>query len=369
MENQTLTKPIDTPPIETPVTNTPAPTLPIEKPKPKISISAIIGIILFLLVAGGAAAGYTYREPLMKLVSKPTPTPTVSISPTPTPTPDPTANWITFEGDGFLFKYPPDFSKENCLSFHILDDFLCTVEQGKSGDSLYYTLSQSNVKELPKVQGSNSKINYKEETINGNKTFRTTDLISANGADTVFVAKKDGTYITLSFSPYDKNNQYLTNQGKYHDYFEQILSTIKFTENSADYQLLMEQQDAKTRNTLVEFSNANIRYYVTHAGFPWSTNGPCQSSATAAPQGKSLNQMIPCISLPTEEGELKGSFLSANGQSIANIFVNSHESNLNICYKPSSIKEQVKPETIYDVYGQVDKSCSVTDSRCYWCTN
>lgn len=97
---------LETPPV-TVVTN-PPPINPI-KPASKFSVKAIIGTIIFLLLAGGAAAGYVYREPIMSMVAKPTPTPVV-IQTTPTPTPDPTSDWKTYEGDGFSFKYSPEWS-------------------------------------------------------------------------------------------------------------------------------------------------------------------------------------------------------------------------------------------------------------------
>jgi hypothetical protein len=77
----------------------------------KLSIKAIIAIIIFLLLAGGVAASFTVLKPqIIKLVSKPTPTPT--IVKTSTPTPDPTANWKTYDAteSAFTLKYPPDWS-------------------------------------------------------------------------------------------------------------------------------------------------------------------------------------------------------------------------------------------------------------------
>ena len=61
MENQNPspvsenTNPTPDTPVETP------PVSDIPKPKVKISLGAIIGIIIFLLLAGCAAAGYVYR--------------------------------------------------------------------------------------------------------------------------------------------------------------------------------------------------------------------------------------------------------------------------------------------------------------------
>ncbi len=101
-QNPTSSTPV--PSIDSPVLST-----EIVKKSSKFSIKAIIGTIIFLLLAGGAAAGFVYREPLMSLVSQPTPTPT--LAPTPTPIPNPTADWQIYENveEGFSVKYPSDW--------------------------------------------------------------------------------------------------------------------------------------------------------------------------------------------------------------------------------------------------------------------
>ncbi len=67
---------VSNPSIETtPVSETP-------KPKSKFPLSATIGIIIFLLLAGGVAGFYAFKPQLMSLISKPTPT----LTPSPTPT-------------------------------------------------------------------------------------------------------------------------------------------------------------------------------------------------------------------------------------------------------------------------------------------
>lgn len=112
--NQNVTPPFSetpntTPPVILNSTEDPNPIDP--KPSKKFSLKLIIGIIIFLLLAGGATAGYVSRDKLVSLVSKPTPTPTVSISPTPTP--DLAADWKTHKEDRFSFKYPHLYSISN----------------------------------------------------------------------------------------------------------------------------------------------------------------------------------------------------------------------------------------------------------------
>ncbi len=110
--------PIPTPPVSSNVQPPP----PVSQPKadgplaqkPKFPLAAIIGIVLFLLVAGGVAGFYAFKPQIMSLISKPTPTTTL----TPSPTPDPasnaanaTANWKTYTDSsrGYSMKYPPNF--------------------------------------------------------------------------------------------------------------------------------------------------------------------------------------------------------------------------------------------------------------------
>lgn len=63
----------------------------------------IIGIVVLLVVGAG---GYFLYQ---KQVNKPTVTPQQSSYPTPSPTPDETLNWKSIKGNGWEFKYPPEF--------------------------------------------------------------------------------------------------------------------------------------------------------------------------------------------------------------------------------------------------------------------
>ena len=93
---------------------------PVEKPKPKIKLPIIIVLfVIFLLIAGGAAA-YLF-------ILKPTPPEKIITEkmspPTSTPTPDPTADWKTYENseENYSFKYPPSLSIEKSHGNIILD--------------------------------------------------------------------------------------------------------------------------------------------------------------------------------------------------------------------------------------------------------
>lgn len=68
-----------------------------------------IAVILVLLIAGGASAYF--------IVNKPTPKAPIQTVMKPTPTPDPTADWKTFTGNGFSYKYPANWqNKANFIS-------------------------------------------------------------------------------------------------------------------------------------------------------------------------------------------------------------------------------------------------------------
>lgn len=101
-----------------------------EKPKRKFSLAAMLGIIIFLILAGGAAASFTVLKPqVMMLASKPTPTPTPTI--VLTPTPDPTANWIEYKNSsyGISLKYPKNLKKSDYSDNFIDNQILQLNEQ------------------------------------------------------------------------------------------------------------------------------------------------------------------------------------------------------------------------------------------------
>ena len=99
---------------------TPVPPLPPspdgEKPKPRLGLAILIGVLSFLFLASLAAAGYFYwQNQQLKQLTISTLPPlsggTSSLS-EPTPTPDPTAAWQIYTNSklGFSFRYPQDFT-------------------------------------------------------------------------------------------------------------------------------------------------------------------------------------------------------------------------------------------------------------------
>lgn len=210
----------------------------------KFSIKAIIGIIIFLLLAGGAAASFTVLKPqIMKLVSKPTPTPTVIPGSTRnpvTPTPDPTADWITHTTNEYTVKYPADF---NIIPDSSSNWFQITNEPNPKAPGLYLSSQEDNKyfeiditvepakgKTVTEIANGfdrfQNRKNYSRNRYNlgGIDGYIVTDVSLDSLTDLVFVVKSDKIYsLVLRYFPETKNIE----EGK--KIFAQILSTYKFT--------------------------------------------------------------------------------------------------------------------------------------------
>jgi hypothetical protein len=91
-------------PVQQPIESNP---LPVKKSLPKWPL-LIVGIVLILII--GAGAYFIGQKSMTKTVEKPK---AVVQKPTATPTPDPTANWKTYQGQYFSFKYPQDWSLDS----------------------------------------------------------------------------------------------------------------------------------------------------------------------------------------------------------------------------------------------------------------
>jgi hypothetical protein len=118
-------------PVETAALTPP----PNPKPKRKFSLGAIIGTILFLLVAGGAAASFTVFKPqIMKLVTKPTPPPAFDFL----------KGWANFKNASFSVKYPS-----------ILGNFLNICMEGATPDAFFLYQNLHSINECGEIMGSN----------------------------------------------------------------------------------------------------------------------------------------------------------------------------------------------------------------------
>ncbi len=240
MENQNnQTQNLNPNPPVPPVSNTSQTQQPIENPKPKVSIAAIIGILIFLLLAGGAAASFTVLKPqIMKLVAKssPTPAPIVTI----TPTPDPTADWKTYTDQklNFSLKYPSEVSIKRTL-----DEGGVEFGIGKSADpnyvgfdilSVYFRTTAGNdpetvfrTTECPSLQGKTCQEKTEAVKINNAVGIKTLGPNYPSG-DNYYLTNESKTFPVIRLT-YSKSNNTPKQDIKI---FEQVLSTFKFTDSS-----------------------------------------------------------------------------------------------------------------------------------------
>ncbi len=199
-------------PVQTP------PNIPIQKPKSKFPLAVIIGIIIFLILAGGAAGFYAFRPQLMSLISKPTPTPTLTpklATQTPSPTPDPTTNWKTYASDyGLSIKYPP--------SWLLRDDALYPL--GETSDKALETIITFGAGSIV-ANASSPKVikNYPAGSATYYLGGNTKEFPYQNGYATFTRA---GSSYFFGFQ-----NIPVTTDKTYETTIDQILSTLKFTAN------------------------------------------------------------------------------------------------------------------------------------------
>jgi prepilin-type N-terminal cleavage/methylation domain-containing protein len=133
------------------------------------------------------------------------------------------------------------------------------------------------------------------------------------------------------------------------------------------FEQLKKSQDASTKNTLVEFVDANIRFYATHNAMPWYDTASggvsgCASTATAMSDASGMN----CVNGLITDGELKNSFAQATTilQGIR-YFGDAATPGVTACFAPISKSQQRDPNTIYNSSGASVGSASGT----HWCAN
>lgn len=133
------------------------------------------------------------------------------------------------------------------------------------------------------------------------------------------------------------------------------------------FEQLLKSQDAAAKNTVVEFVDANVRYYATHNAMAWdsTTNGGVSGcSATTSPTNLTAVTAGNCIAGLVTDGELKSSFSSATSI-LKNItyFGTVGSSGVTSCFLPQSKSQKKDPNTHYNSSG-VSSSGGT-----YWCAN
>jgi prepilin-type N-terminal cleavage/methylation domain-containing protein len=147
------------------------------------------------------------------------------------------------------------------------------------------------------------------------------------------------------------------------------------------FEQLKKATDANIKNALVEYLNANVRYYTTHDTFPWDTviNGGAACNAAVDPPGNvALNagNMPSCTTALVNDKELKSAYGNATDL-LKEIYITGSLTNKTVrgCFKPSSQSQQKNKETKYTdsagtIIGGVGtcKSTVGGTTDCYWCT-
>jgi prepilin-type N-terminal cleavage/methylation domain-containing protein len=146
------------------------------------------------------------------------------------------------------------------------------------------------------------------------------------------------------------------------------------------FEQLNKATDANVKNTVVEYINANIRYFTTHQAMPWhdsALNTGCQTGlAGGAPSQTSLTDanMVLCTGDLISDGELKASFSTATNI-LKNIYITEGANNSVIaCFLPVSKSQLKDPNTKYSkagvAVGNQSTDCAAYGgaTTCYWCS-
>lgn len=150
------------------------------------------------------------------------------------------------------------------------------------------------------------------------------------------------------------------------------------------FEQLRKAADANTKNAVVEYANANLRYYTTHNELPWGKDdaaantcpGDATTGYTAAADTDTLDTTLaPCVNILIEDGELKTQFADATNIT-QEIIANGTDNTMRVCYQPQSKSQQRDVNTKYAFDGteEPDGTCkSDVDnpgtSDCYWCAD
>ena len=142
---------------------------------------------------------------------------------------DETANWKTYTNinAGYSLNFPNGWGQEMCpSSFGDPNDsaiYICSEESFGEVEPVFYYIWIDSNQSLPKI----NEARYHQETINNLTVYRTKDLPSGSGAESVFFKGNESSYVEIGFTPYDENNPF-QDQDRFYKTFGQILSTFQF---------------------------------------------------------------------------------------------------------------------------------------------
>lgn len=136
------------------------------------------------------------------------------------------------------------------------------------------------------------------------------------------------------------------------------------------FEQLKKGRDTSTRNTALEFYNAELRYNATRGTFTWATGTSIVTDAL-----NNVDMTGTYIPLLTNAGELKSNFVTLAGTgNLALILVTSTSaSQIGVCFAPQSKSFQVDPATLYDSSGGTSitncksGTAGTAGTNCYYC--
>lgn len=144
------------------------------------------------------------------------------------------------------------------------------------------------------------------------------------------------------------------------------------------FEQLKKAQDSNVKNSMVEFLNANLRYYTTHNGMPWADTA---NSGGGYP-GCSLNDgtisaetlggsASTCVNALVADGELKPTYTTATNIT-KEIIVFGDSNTVTACFKPQSKSGQRDINTKYSAAGVSISGCASEtaggSTNCYYCS-
>lgn len=134
------------------------------------------------------------------------------------------------------------------------------------------------------------------------------------------------------------------------------------------FEQLNKAQDSNVKNALVEYLNANVRYFTTHNAMPWDATGAnCHTGAL--PSAATVSTLSDCTTALISEGELKQGYATYNG--LSKIYITADSSNNVVgCFKPASKSQQKDSLTKFNSDGSDGSDCKSSNGTqdCYWCT-
>ena len=208
----------------------------------KLFLITLTIAVLFTIVYAGI---YLYLGSQLDKISKSNQT-AITTQPSPSPI-DATANWKKYTNKKYKFSllYPQDWELRYCslnIECQVSDDEVYIDPKewiGEGPEPLSYYIYFSYLANLRKQKFNELiKVGYKEnvkdtisvsnELIGNTYVYKVYGLPGLDPSEGVYFQDKDEGYVGLFLQPYSKLDPY-PQQERYHNIFDQILSTFKFT--------------------------------------------------------------------------------------------------------------------------------------------